>query len=134
MINKQLATYRGISQEDQDRIEELHILVENLTEAAISERYPNVEEVVELIHQAEEQLQLIWGSDVDRSKHHYADDYEFRAKWAGKTFKCTISGETITIPDDVRQCELFGIGDGFLDVGRHNHYSRMSDNIVEVLD
>ena len=59
---------------------------------------------------------------------------EFRKVWVGRTFKCTDTGETFTIPDDVYECDFFKIGNGYLDVGRYDYYCRWIGDIVEVSD
>lgn len=58
---------------------------------------------------------------------------EFRKQWTGRTFKCMDTGTTFTIPDDVRECDFFKIGNGFLDVGRYKAYSRYGGNVTEVI-
>lgn len=57
---------------------------------------------------------------------------QFRKQWVGRKFKCLETGEEFTIPDDVRECDFFKVGNGFIDVGRLDAYSRRGGDIVEV--
>lgn len=57
---------------------------------------------------------------------------QFRDQWAGRKFKCLESGEEFVIPDDVRECDFFTIGQGFVDVGRLGAYCRFGGKIVEI--
>lgn len=43
--------------------------------------------------------------------------------WAGRTFKCTETGEVVTIPENVRPRDFFKVGECFVDVG-DGYYSR----------
>lgn len=52
--------------------------------------------------------------------------------WAGRTFKCNITGITFTIPKDVQECDFFVIGEGYVDVGRVNSYCRFGGDVVEI--
>ena len=56
---------------------------------------------------------------------------KFREQWAGREFACLDTGETLTIPSDVRECDFFSFGNCFIDVGRFGFYSRMGGNIKE---
>lgn len=53
------------------------------------------------------------------------------AKWAGRTFQDTATGETLTIPDDVREKQFFQFGDSFIDVG-NGEYSRAGGAFIEI--
>ena len=111
-INKALAKERGISQEDQDKIEELHKLLDKLINSAVEEGYPNKEEISELIHRTENMLQTLWSLPVDRSFHKLSRRYGFKSLWAGKVFICNDTGETVTIPNSVDECDYFVVGNG----------------------
>jgi hypothetical protein len=58
----------------------------------------------------------------------------FRAEeWAGKQFKCTETGEILTIPADVRPKSFYQFGNCFVDVG-DGYYSRMGGNLQQLED
>ena len=130
-INKTLAKERGISQEDQDKIEELHKLLENLINSAVEEGYPDEQKIINLIQEAEYQLQELWGFDKDNSYHTWFKNYLFRSEWAGRVFECKDTGVVFTIPSNVSRGDFFKIGNGFLDVG-DGYYSRKGGNVVEI--
>lgn len=140
-INKALAEERGISQEDQDKIEELHNLLENLISSAVEEGYPDEEKIVKLVHDAEHHLKEIWGFDTDNSYHPWTkkylssvwlEKYLFRNRWAFRKFKCLDTGIEFVIPPSVNFRDLFEIGNGFLDVGE-GYYFRKGGNVVEII-
>lgn len=57
---------------------------------------------------------------------------QFRQQWAGRVFRCKETGETFTIPSDVRECDFFRVGNGFIDVGRFGYYHRRGGDIEEI--
>ena len=64
-----------------------------------------------------------------------ADDrcknFKFKPEeWMGRTFKCNDTGETMTIPDDVKPKQFFKFGDCFIDVG-DGMYSRAGGDFIE---
>lgn len=130
-INKTLAQARGISQEDQDKIEELHTLVQSLIDAALEEGYPDKEEIVELIHEAEFAMQKLWNLPRDAYCHTRVNEYDFKFNWAGKRYLCRDTGVTKTLPKDIKCGDFFPIGNGFVDVG-DGYYYRIGGNVVEV--
>lgn len=38
-------------------------------------------------------------------------------EWAGRTFRCTETGESFTMPVDVRPKRFYSVGEGYIDVG-----------------
>lgn len=56
----------------------------------------------------------------------------FRKEWVGRKFKCKKTGEELTIPENVRECEFFSFGECFIDVGRYGFYSRAGGEFEEV--
>lgn len=42
---------------------------------------------------------------------------EWLNKWKGRQFKCILTGEILTIPDDIRPGQFFSFGECFLDIG-----------------
>lgn len=55
------------------------------------------------------------------------------SNWAGKVFKCGITGHKIRIPDDVKPKQFFQFGESFIDVG-DGIYSRAGGQPLEVTD
>ena len=54
--------------------------------------------------------------------------------WAGRKFRCNITGIVFTIPDDVRECDFFSFGESFVDVGRAGFYCRFGGDVKEIKD
>lgn len=59
--------------------------------------------------------------------------YDFQKEWAGRTFRCLETGETLVIPDDVKRRQFFTFGECFVDVG-DGFYARFGGNMVEEVD
>jgi hypothetical protein len=59
---------------------------------------------------------------------------EIQLQWAGRKFRCNKTGDEITIPKDVRECQFFSFGECFIDVGRAGCYSRKGGNPEEIFD
>ena len=131
-INKTLAEERGISQEDQDKIEELHNLLENLINSAVEEGYPDERKIINLIQEAEYMLQALRNLPCDRKYHTWFKNYLFRSEWVGRKFECKDTGVVFTIPSNVSRGDFFKIGNGFVDVG-DGYYSRKGGNVVEII-
>lgn len=55
------------------------------------------------------------------------------AKWAGRKFIDHQTGETLTIPDDVRPKQFFMFGESFIDVG-DGFYSRAGGDFAELTE
>ena len=53
-------------------------------------------------------------------------------KWKGRTFKCVLTGEILTIPDDVRPRQFFSFGECFLDIGDGCTY-RKGGHFTEII-
>ena len=58
---------------------------------------------------------------------------DFQKEWAGRTFRCLETGETLVIPNDVRRRQFFTFGECFVDVG-DGFYARFGGNMVEEVD
>lgn len=56
---------------------------------------------------------------------------EWKNNWAGRTFKCLHTEETFTIPDDVRNGQVFNIGKCMPDVG-DGYYYRITGNLLDI--
>ena len=133
-VNKELAISRGLSDDDIARIEDVYERIDGLMKIGICR--PGVwteEQLEEHITALDYVLQYLWGFQMDKSRHRYLNEYKFKKQWVGRKFKCVSTGEEFTIPFEVRECDFFKVGDGFIDVGRLNCYCRMS-GVVEVTD
>lgn len=53
--------------------------------------------------------------------------------WVGKQFKCTETGEILTIPADVRAKDFYKFGNCFVDVG-DGYYSRAGGSFIQIAD
>lgn len=53
--------------------------------------------------------------------------------WAGKQFRCTETGQVLTIPADVRAKAFYQFGNCFIDVG-DGYYSRAGGKFVQIAD
>ena len=87
--------------------------------------FNNTEDAVEALHGIAFALQWLWGFPLNKKMHKDVFDFEFKQLWAGKKYKCTKTGEVFTIPNDVKECDFFQIGEGFLDTGRLAVYCRL---------
>lgn len=56
---------------------------------------------------------------------------EFRDKWVGRTFKCTVTGEIFTVPASANYRDYYTFGEAMLDLG-DGYYARWGGSIVEV--
>lgn len=51
--------------------------------------------------------------------------------WKGRTFECLMTGERLTIPDDVRPKQFMKFGECFIDMG-DGYYMRYGGEFEEV--
>lgn len=56
---------------------------------------------------------------------------EWQKYWGGRAFKCGITGETFTIPEDVHECCFYTFGESFVDVGRKGLYCRYGGDPID---
>ena len=56
---------------------------------------------------------------------------ELRKTFSGRVYKCLDTGQTVTLPDDVRFGQCIQIGNGYIDVG-DGYYFRVGGNIIEI--
>lgn len=129
--NRTLGKQRGISEAALFRIDKKHIELEECMLAGLSSRLKE-SEVLQTIERIEFELQALWGFAPVRAMHTHAKKYLFRKQWAGREFKCEETGATLTIPNDVAECQMFTVGSGAVDLGRLNCYSRSIGNISEI--
>lgn len=84
------------------------------------------------LHELEFRAQQCWGFPKDCGYHRYANEYEFKCGWVGRVFQCNETGEKVTIPFGVKECNYFKVGNGAVDVGRLNAYCRIIGNVIEI--
>lgn len=128
--NRYLAVSRGLDDTTIERIDYLHEYLDKLMKAWVKEPFQQGRK--DEIHSVEYQLQGLWGFEHNMDYHTYAPLYEFRCQWVGCTFQCQDTGETFTIPADVREKDFFSVGNGYVDVGVLNRYCRFGGSIKEV--
>lgn len=128
--NRELAEQRGISEEDILEIDRIHALIDKKMTEYVKEPFSQdrADEFTTLNYQ----LQTLWSFPQDKRYHRYAREYEFKCSFVGRTFKCADTGVEFTIPYDVQERDYFQIGNGAIDVGRLNFYSRRIGNIIEI--
>ena len=122
--NRELAEFRGLSEEAINEIDRIHSLIDKFTRYWVKEPFSQGRK--DEIHSMEYKLQRLWSFPEDCGYHRYAHEYEFKCNWVGRTFRCTKTGEEFTIPYNVKECDFFRVGEGYVDVGRLNFYSRFS--------
>ena len=122
--SKELAKKQGLSEKDCIAIDVLHKMREQIVSRP-NMFFESTEEAVEALHGIAFALQWLWGFPLDKKMHKDIRDFEFKQLWAGKKYKCTKTGEVFTIPNDVKECDFFQIGEVFLDTGRLAVYCRL---------
>jgi len=128
--NKTLAKLRGISEEDTQKIDEIHEQLEKLVSRATNGAFNT--SVYNAIEQKEFELQALWGFPQDANYHSWKDAYAFKAQWCGRRYRCIDTGEEFVIPFEVRERDYFVVGNGAIDCGRLNGYHRIIGNVQEV--
>lgn len=133
--NRQLAIERNISQENIEAIDALHEMLEKLISSYTLE-IP-YEEARDLVRSANMTLSNLWGFTYDERYDQWTPRFEQRRMelvWVGRTFRCEETGTVRTIEaKDVGVCHLWDCGNGCVDFGRPNAYSRIIGNLVEVM-
>ena len=127
--NPTLVKLRGIDEESVKQINLLHEKLDKLISRANLGVFN--QSVYDEIEKMEEQLQVLWKFGVDKSMHTYKHPYKFRSQWIGRRFQCKTTGETFTIPEDVKERDCYWFGEAMVDVGRLDAYSRFS-NVIEI--
>ena len=126
-----LAAQRGINEETCKQIDYVHECIDEFIETALLIGWPD-DFVKNCLAIYEEELQLLWEFPVDPRFHTYFDKYKFKKQWYNRSFRCNSTGQEFTVPMDVAECTFYQWGEAFMDVGRLNFYSRMS-NCTEVV-
>lgn len=124
-INMTLAEIQGLSEQDISKIKQIHETIDLFIPFAIEKDYP-VAYVRDVLTTYEFDLQKLWRFPQDETKHNRFKLYEFKKQWVYRKFRCLGTGVQFVVPISVKECDFFPIGNGFLDVGRLNGYSRMS--------
>lgn len=124
MHNKQLADQRGIPQEDREKIDDLHLELDELLRTTSGGFNQTVYDKIE---ELENEAQMLWQFSVDPRFHRYKYEYKFKAQWVGRKFRCLTTGEEFVIPDTVQETSFYSFGKAFVDVGRLDCYSRFSN-------
>ena len=134
VANRELAKVRNISQENIEAIDDLHDLLEKLI-ASYTLEIP-YEEARDLVRSANMTLSNLWGFTYDSSYDTWTprlEDKRFELTFAGRTFECPNTGERHTIKyEDCYECNLTGIGEGAVDIGRAGSYHRIIGNLEEI--
>lgn len=123
--NRFLANAKGLSEEDIQRIDDIHDHLEWFIEDAVLTDRDEPTTLKE-IEKWEFLLQEIWGFPLDSSKHVWNNKYLFKKQWAFTTWECVETGESFTIPYEVEETDFYVIGNGYVDVGRFPGYYRVS--------
>lgn len=128
--NRQLAEARGISTEDIETIDKLHIKLEKLLDtSSLGVFNPSIFDEIELL---ENEAQRLWKFPEDKRFHTWAPRYAFLCNWFGRTFRCLDTGETITLGKDIYPKQFISFGKCAIDLGVLNGYSRKIGNIQEI--
>lgn len=127
--NPNLVKLRGIDEESVKQINLLHEKLDNLMSRANLGAFN--QSVYDEIESIENQLQVLWKFGIDKSKHKWKHVYKFRCGWVGRKFQCMETGVVVEIPADVCEKDCFGVGQGFVDTGVLDGYSRFS-NVIEI--
>jgi hypothetical protein len=79
-----------------------------------------------------EYLRLITDRETPEQKEAKAKALqEFRAKWVGRTFKCKVTGEIFTVPENAYYRDYYTFGQASLDLG-DGYYARWGGSIIEL--
>ena len=133
--NKQLADERGVSEKDREYIDQLHDLLYKLINSyTLDVPY---EEAEALVKSANKTLSDLWGFDYnpryDQWTPRLAQKW-MNLTWGGRIFKCKDTGEEVLLTcDKVYEKSFVRVGNGFVDLGVANGYSRFGGNIKEII-
>lgn len=127
--NPILVKMRGI---DEESVKQINLLYEKL-DKLMSRASLGVfnQSVYDEIERIEEESQLLWKFGVDKSMHTYKHLYKFRCRWVNRKFQCKTTGETFTIPENVKERDCYYFAEAMIDVGRLDAYARFS-NVIEI--
>lgn len=134
MHNKQLADQRNISQESREAIDEMHVLLEKLIDAYTLE-IP-YQEAESLVKSANKTLSDLWKFEYNERYDQWTPRLKQKAlelTWAGRSFKCGKTGVVVIItPEQAYERNLITVGEGFIDLGVFQGYSRVFGNVEEI--
>ena len=132
LINKWLAKERELSDEDCQKLDEIHQEISSILEnKAFFGTFDK--DIYNHIEDLEYELQRLWGFEQNCAYHRHKHEYEFRCQWVGRKFRCNTTGMVFEIPKDVKERDFLSFGEAYLDVGRLNLYSRFS-NCTEITE
>lgn len=129
--NRELAKQRGLSEDDIDCIDVLHEMVDYVMKMGVDGNYTD-EFVKDYLEKIEYELQSCWKFEPNEAYHTYYKKYLVKKHWANRKFKCTETGEVLTIPWEVKETDCFYFGKCMIDVGRAGFYSRASGDFLEI--
>lgn len=129
--SRALGVQRGIPEDKLLLIDELHSQIESFIVWALEAGYGN-ELVKPILRGSDFLLQDLWQFSRDEQFHTYYKQFLFRKQWYGRKFRCEETGEEFTMPHNVRERQCYTVGNGFIDVGRLDCYSRTIGKIEEV--
>ena len=129
--SRTIAAQRGIPEATCLEIDKLHEDIDEYIEWAIKEKVSEC--LVEVyLKDLEFLLQELWEFPEDDRFHTYFKKYLFKKQWYSRSFKCNTTGQVFTVPMSVKECDFYQWAEAYLDVGRLNLYSRMS-NCTEIV-
>lgn len=127
-----MAKARGLSDEEIEKIDYLRWVLELCLERGCLLGYD--EYVYEAVEQFEYLLQDLWGFPRDTKEHKWKHRYKFKCQWAGRKFRCNITGVEFTVPNSVEERDYFSFGESAIDVGRLDSYCRFIGDVVEITE
>lgn len=135
MHNKKLADARNISQENRQMIDEMHGLLERLIDVYTLEiPYQEAETIVK---SANKTLSDLWGFVYNERYDQWTPRLKqkaFELTWVGRSFKCGKTRAIVTVtPEQAFERNLIPVGEGFVDTGVFQGYSRIVGDIEEVV-
>lgn len=134
MHNKQLADQRNISQESREAIDEMHVLLEKLIDA-YSLEIP-YQEAEALVKSANKTLSDLWKFEYNERYDQWTPRLKqkaFELTWVGRSYKCSKTGVVVIItPEQAFERNLIAVGEGFVDLGVFQGYSRIVGDIEEI--
>lgn len=132
--NKQLADECGVSEKDREYIDQCHLMLEELIDTY--DLNIDFDKAAELCHDIEYLLQDLWGFSRSKYCHTWINSLKqkwMNLTWAGKRYRCKDTGtEVLLTYNKVYEKSFVQVGNGFVDLGVANGYSRFGGNIEEI--
>lgn len=127
---RKLAASRGVDERTCKEIDTLHLIIEDYILLAIKNSLLD-DTVHTCLKELDFMLQQLWDFPEDEKFHTLYKKYLFKKHWVGRKYRCNKTGEEFTIPFDIYERDFFHVGEGFIDLGRLNCYSRFG-GVTEV--